>query len=414
MAFQEKINILLVDDRLENLLTLEALLARPEYKLVKACSGREALAALLKDEFALILLDVQMPGMDGFETARLIKAREKTKDVPIIFITAISKETEYVSLGYQTGAVDYIFKPYDPNILKAKVAAFMEMYKMSWAVKTQAEQLLALNRTLEEKIEEVTRLNRELELANKELESFSYSVSHDLKAPLRAIEGFACLLRVDFSDKLDETAQKYFLSIEQSAKRMSLLIEDLLSLSKITRIGLGREDVDLTVMAETVSKEIQSVNPERIVEWAIRPGMNVKGDPHLLRIVLENLLGNAWKFTGKNSKARIELGSTETPEGITAYFIRDNGVGFDMSQVGKLFSPFQRLHGLNEFEGTGIGLATVARIIRRHGGEAWAEGEKEKGATFYFTLTEGRSNLGRQEAGSRRQEAGGRRQEAVF
>ncbi|MBI5607214.1 MAG: response regulator [Deltaproteobacteria bacterium] len=389
MPLTEKINLLLVDDQPQNLLSLEALLDHPEYNLIKANSGREALRLVLKEEFALILLDVQMPDMDGFETARMIKAREKSKEVPIIFVTAISKETEYISLGYQTGGVDYIFKPYDPNILKAKVAAFVKMYKVSQDVKTQADQLLALNQALQEKIEEITRLNRDLEMTNKELETFSYSVSHDLRAPLRGLDGFATLLREEFADKLDENGRRYLLNIERAAERMNLLIEDLLKLSRITRMGLRQEEIDLSELAVTVSKEIQSNQPERAVEWVIQQGIKVTGDHHLLRIVLENLFGNAWKFTGKNPKALIEVGSIKTQEGKAAFFIRDNGAGFNMSQAGKLFTPFQRLHGLNEFEGTGIGLATVARIIRRHGGEVWAEGEEGKGATFYFTLQGG-------------------------
>jgi len=224
-----------------------------------------------------------------------------------------------------------------------------------------------------------------LEAANKELESFSYSVSHDLRAPLRSIDGFSQVLLEDYANKLEGEGREALQRVRNGAQRMAQLIDDLLKLSRVTRGEMRQEMVDLGSMAKAVLTEFQKTEPERQVECVVAEGVIANGDARLLRVGLENLLGNAWKFTAKRPQARIEFGTTQG-DGQNIYFIRDNGAGFDMSFSDKLFGPFQRLHGTNEFPGTGIGLATVQRIIHRHGGRVWAEGEVEKGATFYFTL----------------------------
>jgi PAS domain S-box-containing protein len=225
----------------------------------------------------------------------------------------------------------------------------------------------------------------ELEAVNKELESFSYSISHDLKAPLRSIRGFSDILLEDYSNKLDTQGQDYLHRIRTSSQSMSQLIDDILNLSRITGAGIQLEKVDLSRLAEEVVKELKKLQPDRRIEFVITPGLAAYGDKHLLKLVFDNLLGNAFKFTGKRTRGKIEFGVTEV-NGEQAYFVKDNGAGFDNEYAGKLFNIFQRLHTQEEFPGTGIGLASVQNIIRRLGGKVWAEGEKGKGATFYFTL----------------------------
>jgi light-regulated signal transduction histidine kinase (bacteriophytochrome) len=228
--------------------------------------------------------------------------------------------------------------------------------------------------------------NRGLELVNKELEAFSYSVSHDLRAPLRSIDGFSQALIEDYADRLDDQARDYLNRVRAATQRMGHLIDDMLALARVTRTEMRRESVDLSALAGDVLAELQKSEPDRRVESHIEPGLVAQGDTPLLRVVLVNLLGNAWKFTGKQAHARIEFGTHPQKTGEPAYFVRDNGAGFDMTYAGKLFGAFQRLHSPHEFPGTGVGLATVQRVVHRHGGRVWTEGAVGKGATFYFTL----------------------------
>ncbi len=250
--------------------------------------------------------------------------------------------------------------------------------------KRAEKQISELNAGLERRVIERTT---QLEAANKELEAFSYSVSHDLRAPLRSIDGFSQVLLEDYTDRLDAAGQDALKRVRTAAQRMAQLIDDMLKLSRVTRSEMRMETVGLSAMAHAVMDELQRTQPERQVDCVIAEEIVAKGDTQLLRAVLENLLGNAWKFTGKQGYSRIEFGKTQC-EGETTYFVRDNGAGFDMTFVNKLFGAFQRLHSIEEFPGTGIGLATVQRIIHRHGGRAWAEGALAQGATFYFTLPE--------------------------
>jgi len=253
-------------------------------------------------------------------------------------------------------------------------------------IATLNTELQSLNADLESRVEQRTR---ELAVSNQELEAFSYSVSHDLRAPLRTIDGFSLALMEDFSDKLNEEGRDYIGRVRNGVQRMGTLIDALLQLSRVTRTEVQRERVDLSQLATLVFNELQVASPERDVLWIAQPGVLVEADSRLVRIALENLIGNAYKFTSRTEGGKIEFGSmpgSDQYAGHTVYFIRDNGAGFDMHYVDRLFTAFQRLHGDRDFKGSGIGLATVSRIIRRHHGDIWAQSELGNGATFYFTL----------------------------
>ncbi len=242
-----------------------------------------------------------------------------------------------------------------------------------------------LFRKLKKSEEALREKSNRLELVNKELESFAYSVSHDLRAPLRSIDGFSLALKEDYNDKLDDEGKDFINRIRSSTQRMGKLIDDLLILSRITRKEVKYENVDLSNLANEIAKDLKAIDPERDVKFTIAPQLTASADTGLMRIVLNNLLDNAFKFTGRRKKALIELGITNI-DGKKTYFVKDNGVGLDMAYAQKIFAPFQRLHSAAEFEGTGIGLATVQRIISLHNGDIRAEGKKGAGTTFYFTI----------------------------
>jgi light-regulated signal transduction histidine kinase (bacteriophytochrome) len=244
------------------------------------------------------------------------------------------------------------------------------------------EEIQKLNEQLEERVRQRTA---QLEAVNKELESFAYTVSHDLRAPLRTISGFSIILKEDYGSKLDTEAQDYLNRIQRGCLRMEQLIGAILRLSRLSRVELNYESVNLSEIASEILNQLRNENPDRRVETIITPGMTVWGDTVLLHVVLENLLGNAWKFTSHMELARIEFG-VQMDQGKPVFFIRDNGAGFDMSHAEKIFAPFQRLHREDEFPGIGIGLATVQRIINRHGGTIRAQSEVDKGATFFFRI----------------------------
>jgi signal transduction histidine kinase len=405
--------ILVVDDKPENLHALRATLKETNAELIEAQCGNDALIAALNHDFAVAILDVQMPGMDGYELAEHLRSEEQTKHIPIIFLTAYADEQQMFR-AYGLGAMDYLVKPYDPIILLSKVLAFLELDRQRAEIQRQSNRLEDLvgertaelervNERLVEQIaerqraeDEVRKLNDDLELlvadrtrqlaaVNKELEAFAYSVSHDLRAPLRAVEGISQALLEDYQAALDDRGKDYLLRVSAEARRMAQLIQDLLALSRVTRAEMRFQPVDLSALATDVVAMLRRGEPAREVAVTLAPDLATQGDPHLLRQVLENLLGNAWKFTSHTEGARIAFGSVTT-DGMETYCVRDNGAGFDMEYASKLFVPFQRLHGMSEFAGTGIGLSTVQRVITRHGGRVWAEAAVGQGATFYFTL----------------------------
>ncbi len=389
-AIDDRVNILLVDDQPANLIALEAMLHGLGQNLIKAESGREALKWLLTHEFAVILLDVKMPEMDGFETAALIRQRDKSRHTPILFLTAADNTQNHAVRGYAVGAVDYLVKPVVPEFVRSKVAVFVELAKKSELLRRQTQLLLESQQAALELAETRAELVRDLEHKNRELESFSYAVSHDLRAPLRRIDSFSRAVMDSQGDKLDEAGRRYLERVREASQHMSELIDDVLYLSRVTRAELREHEVDLSALASMILGRLGEGEPARKVETKVRPGVIVMGDGQLLRIALENLLENAWKFTGKQPEARIEFGVTNA-SGEPTYFVRDNGAGFDMTYADRLFGPFQRLHPHGEFPGSGIGLATVQRIIHRHGGRVWAEGLPDQGATFQFTLGRARA-----------------------
>jgi signal transduction histidine kinase len=369
------VGILLVDDDASKRFALKAVVAPLGQTVVEAASGADALRQLLRQDFAVILLDVRMPVMDGFETAQLIRQRPRSELTPIIFVTALDQAETDMARGYDLGAVDFVFAPIVPAIMRAKVAVFVELYKAQLELRRYRTQL-------EDLVQERTAA---LTAVNRELEAFSYSVSHDLRGPLVTFDGLSQSLVEGYGAKLDDKAKDYLARMRRASERMTSAFDGLQNLFQLTSGEIRREPVDVSALAAEVADELREDNPKRKVKVNIADGLVVSGDRRLVRILVGNLINNAWKFTSKERVASIEVAS-ELVDGEKRTFVRDNGVGFDMIYGHKLFGAFQRLHSQSEFPGAGIGLATVRRIVNRHGGRAWAEGAVGEGATFYFVL----------------------------
>lgn len=384
--------VLAVDDSNTYLNAVGDCLREEGYEVTLARSGEEALELIAVQSVDCILLDLIMPGLGGKETCRRIKAAPVVRDTPLILLTSVEDRATMLE-GLAAGADDFIPKSSELDVVKARVRTQIRRKQFEDENRRIRDQLLQQKleateaRAARDLAETRAELIAELERKNRELEAFSYSVSHDLRAPLRSIDGFSQALLEDQLERLDARGQRHLQQVRKSAQRMAELIDDLLELSRVGRAELNRASSDLSTLAREVTSELQRREPERQVEVVIAPGLHAEVDARLLRIVFENLLGNAWKFTRKLQLARIEVGQIPTAEGPT-FFVRDNGAGFAMSYADKLFRPFQRLHTEDEFPGTGIGLATIQRIIDRHGGRVWAEGEVGRGAAFYFTVAQ--------------------------
>jgi signal transduction histidine kinase len=370
-----KAGILVVDDDATKRFALRAILAPLEEDVVEASSGADALRQLLRKEFAVVLLDVRMPIMDGFETAQLIRQRPRSEVTPIIFVTALDQAETDMGRGYNLGAVDFVFAPVVPAIMRAKVSVFVDLYRAQHELRRYRTQLETL---VEERTIALTAINRELE-------AFSYAVSHDLRGPLTRFDALSKRLLEDSGDQLDKRAIAHLNRMREASQRMASVFEGLQMLFRLTAGEIHREDVDVSGLAMQIVEELRVANPDRKVEVDIAPSITVNGDQRLVRILLSNLISNAWKFSTPNPEARITIGQ-EVVEGESRLLVRDNGVGFDMIDSHRLFGAFQRLHSQSEFAGAGIGLATCRRIVNRHGGRIWAEGAVGEGATFYFVL----------------------------
>jgi DNA-binding response OmpR family regulator len=382
--------ILAVDDSPTYLFRIAELIRDEGYDVLAARSGEEALELLAAQSVDCILLDLMMPGMSGQETCRRVKDEPTVRDVPLIMLTSM-EDRETMIDALSAGADDFIAKSAEFGVIAARIRAQLRRKQFEDENRRIREELMrteieATRARAEARVAQTrAAMVEELERKNRELEAFSYSVSHDLRAPLRTVDGFTRVLIESVKAHLDDAGMHYADRISAGVARMTEMIDDMMELSRVGRAPLQRCQTDLAALARELLADLAERSPERDVDVVVAPAMPAQADPRLIRHVLENLLGNAWKFTAHNPQARIEVG-TEQLDGMTVYFVRDNGTGFDLGSADKLFSPFQRFHSQAEFPGTGIGLATVHRVIDRHGGRVWADSAIDAGATFRFTL----------------------------
>jgi len=346
------------------------------YRIATAFDGQEGLNKALELSPDLIISDVMMPCLSGEKMVAALRQQPQLNEVPIVMLTAKADDALRVKL-LQAGVQDYLTKPFSAEELRARVGGLVTKRRQTLA------EILRLNASLERRVQERTG---QLEEANKELESFSYSVSHDLRAPLRHIHGYVEMLTQASDGQLSDKARRYLKTITDASVEMGQLIDDLLAFSRMSRIEMNETRVQMDGLAQDAIRGLGMATQGRNIVWKIAPLPQVMGDPSTLKQVLANLIGNAVKYTRQRDPAEIEIGCAGEEDGRVILCVRDNGAGFDMQYAHKLFGVFQRLHRTDEFEGTGIGLATVRRIVARHGGRTWAEGEVDKGAKFYFTL----------------------------
>jgi signal transduction histidine kinase len=404
--------ILLVDDREDNLMSIESILEPDGYKFIKANSGRQALKILLTEfDFALILMDVKMPNLNGFETATLIYQREKLKHIPIIFITANNYGEENIFKGYRTGAVDYIYKPINPDLLRAKVAVFIDLYKKNHRLIVQEQKLVAINKNLELEISErkaseerVKELNHQLleniarlESANKDLDRFAFMASHDLQEPLRKILMFSDRLGVKYKDLLDDEARMFIRRIQNAGERMQALIKDILTFSKTAIEKESFVNTDLNVLVQEVLGEMDNTIQEKSAVVAVDSLPSLFVNPVLMRPLFYNLISNAIKYSKKEMRPEVRIYSEfsfitngvrneQVKNKYCRIYVQDNGIGFDQKYSEQIFGMFKRLHLSSEFEGTGIGLALCKKIVEEHEGFITARSKVNEGSTFIISL----------------------------
>ena len=356
--------LLIVDDRRENLLATQALLRPLGASIVTAQSGEEALELVLRNDFALVLLDVQMPGMDGFETARLMKTRPNMQGVPIIFVTALSKEDHFATEAANIGAVDYIFKPINTEILKSKVKVYLDIY-------IQRQEILSLNATLQQQ--------------NEELERFAYICSHDMQEPVRMMNAYAGFLVETSEEHLDEASLRYVRYIRDNAQRMQTMIRDILSFSRVGREDIRLERVDTQKVFDAVIAEFQDFIDRSGASVTAGDLPVIETSPTLMLVLLQNLIGNALKFQDGARTPEIHVSARR--EGRNWRFdIRDNGIGIDPSFKDRLFTIFQRFHRKEDYPGTGIGLSTCRKFIQLVGGSIDFTSRPGEGTNFTFHL----------------------------
>lgn len=357
-------NILIVDDRKENLLATEKILRHLNAGIYKAVSGNEALSLMLHHSFAIVLLDVQMPEMDGFETAMLMQEHEAMRGTPIIFVTAISKEEKYATQAAEIGAVDYIFKPINPEILKSKVKVYLDLY-------VQREQILKLNAGLRQ--------------SNEELERFAYICSHDMQEPARMMNSYAGLLENDYARLLDQDGQKYLRFISSNAQHLQKMIHDILTFSRVGREKPETERIDCNQVVREVLEEFEPVIEQKQASMVCGSLPVLESYPTLLRVLFQNLIGNALKFQDGRKTPEIKIHAEQAGDA-WRFSIRDNGIGIDPKFYNKVFAIFQRIHRREEYPGTGIGLSTCKKFIELYGGRIWFESAPGEGTAFFFTL----------------------------
>jgi signal transduction histidine kinase len=405
-----KVKILLVDDNENNLMSMKSIFSEDNYDIQTANSGKEALKILLKEfDFAIILMDVEMPNLNGFETASLIYEREKLKHIPIIFITAHGHGDDNIFKGYRAGAVDYIYKPIRPELLRAKVQVFVELYKKNYLLIQQEKRLLDINRNLELEIkdriaseEKVLMLNKQLlenidqlEAKNKELDCFAYMASHDLQEPLRKIRIFSDRISSKYGNELDGESKLYIEKIQAASARMQNLISDIFTLSKISSTPEAVLPTNMNELLEEVISEMDIQIHESNAKLIIDKLPELQVNKSLIKRLFQNLITNSIKYAGKNvqpiinisSKLEtIHLGNKKLATRFCRIYLKDNGIGFDQQYAEQIFTMFRRLHTNTEYEGTGIGLAICKKIVEEHHGFISAKSEIGKGTTFTISL----------------------------
>lgn len=405
--------ILIVDDKHENLFSLKSLLQLYAYEVDTASSGEEALKKILKNEYAVLILDVQMPGMDGFEVAEAVTGLNKTKDIPIIFLSAVNIDKRFIAKGYQSGGVDYITKPFDNDLLLLKVKSFYRLYEHRRDLKLFQEKLKEeiemrkrsqqeverINQLLEQKVEERTkdlvRSNKDLADRNAELAQYAYLASHDLQEPLRKILIFSKIINEKYLSGMPD-AREQMAKVIASSERMRNLINDFLSYSKLSGASQFSQ-VNLNEIIKEALADLELMIKEKEAKIELENLPTIEAVASQVRQIFQNLLSNAMKFSRKDSKPAIRIWSEPVAEkaldapadsngAYVRIYIRDNGIGMDQSYFDKIFIIFQRLHGMGEYEGTGIGLAIVKKIVERHHGLVGVNSKEGEGATFILLL----------------------------